>query len=200
MGAALASAMRHASIAPLALLSLVAACVCGGPHGDQPRDDPSCGDPGSFAAPGSELGRAYVPDVADGAPLAISVGPQGGCMVTPTVCVEAPWLDDEADSECMILSIANEVVGGGEAALSSQISEGSETLTRFDRTAQGTWCAATVWNYLDDCSADLDGTALQMQLEVRSIDGSFARGQLQVVLEPPSRETTTQAPSPSPWG
>jgi hypothetical protein len=192
--------MRLSSLARLALFSLVAACVCGGLHGDEPKDDPSCGDPSAFAEPNLGVGRAYVPDVGDGASLAITVGPQGGCMVTPTICVEAPWLDGEADSECMILSIANEVVDDGRTTLPLPASEGSETLTRFDQAAAGIWCAGSVWNYLDDRSADLEGTTLQMQLEVRSRDRHFASGQMQVVLEPPPDTTTSRASSPSPWG
>ena len=183
-------------LAPLALLSLLAACVCGGPHGDQPQDDPSCEAPSGFAEPAREQGRVYLRGIDDDSPLPVTMGPQGGCMVTPTVCVEAPWLEgqyDQIDSACMILSFANEVVDSGNTAAAPAVSEGSQTLTRFERYGYGTWCARSAWNYLDDCTAELGGTELQMQFEVRGSGGDFARGQTRVLLQAPG---TT---SPSPW-
>lgn len=191
------AARRFMRLAPAVLLALLAACVCGGPHGDEPQDDPSCVDPSAFAAPSIRQGRAYLLAVAEGATLPITRGPQGGCMVTPTVCVEAPWIADESDSECMILSIENAVVDTADPAIVPAISTGSETMVRFDRSEAGVFCASSVWNYLDDCSADLDGTGLSMRLEVRGVLGEFASGQTSVVLEAPEAATST-APQ-SPW-
>jgi len=197
MTGAVPRAMRFSS-GLLLPVSLLAGCVCGGPHGDDAQDDPSCGRPSSFAEPAREQGRVYLDGIDDGALVEMTRGPQGGCMVTPTVCVEGSWVQDQP-ADCLILSIANDVVGSADPAQTPVVSEGSETLNRFSARPNGTWCAASVWNYLDDCSSDLDGTALRMQLEVRGADGSFARGSTSVILQAPDGPEPRSS-SPSPWG
>jgi hypothetical protein len=190
-------------LACLALVAGLAACVCGYDHSAQPQDDPSCASPDEFDAPTRESGRAYLKDVSAGSVMAISQGPQGGCMVTPTVCVDAPWLDDDAyettedySEACLVLSVTNEIVNGDPGA---PVSEGSETMTRFVRASDGRWCTASFWNYLDDCTANLGGTSLRMQLEVRGAGGDVALGETEVVLEAPPESPEETGSGSWPW-